>query len=388
MGTSSRRDFLISGTTAGIGFTVNGLFSRRIYSEENSGYKIAYRELGSTGYKVSEIGFGALNTRDPELIHSAIDKGINFIDTAHSYMKGVNEQIVGQVMKTKRNKVFLTTKLHTTDNHQENVDMLDKSLKRLQTDHVDLLLYHNISERELIQRDDQIKFFDEARQKGKTRFVGVSTHNPVEILDASVESKFWEAVLIGYNYLSPPDVDESIKKAHEAGLAIIGMINLRTIRQWEPISDIHLDKSGKATIQQALLKWVLQNPYIDTTIPGMASFEHLADDLAVMGMELSFDERRALLQYDEDTKGQYCCGVVGCNGCKNKCPNGVKVNEINRCINYAYGYGDIELAHENYNELSPSNRVDVCDNCDECVVKCVNGLNLTENIQRARKLFG
>ena len=124
MGTSSRRDFLISGTTAGIGITVNSMFSRRIYSEENSVFnRVFYRDLGSTGYKVSEIGFGALNTRDPELLHAAIDKGINYIDTAHGYMKGVNEQIVGRVMKTKREKVFLTTKLHTTDNHQENVDM-------------------------------------------------------------------------------------------------------------------------------------------------------------------------------------------------------------------------------------------------------------------------
>ena len=65
----------------------------------------------------------------------------------------------------------------------------------------------------------------------------------------------------------------------------------------------------------------------------------------------------------------------------------MEIHEINRCLGYACGYGDIELARENYRNLPESNRIDLCDNCTECAVKCVNGLNLTENIQRARELF-
>ena len=86
-------------------------------------------------------------------------------------------------------------------------------------------------------------------------------------------------------------------------------------------------------------------------------------------------------------KGYYCCGLAGCTGCRDKCPKGVAVNEINRCLGYAYGYGDIELARENYQHLPSSNHVEICADCDECKVKCVNGLNLTENIKKARELF-
>ena len=126
MGTSNRRDFLknaaIGGTAAGVGLAVAGFFPQRIYSEQSSEFKrLRYRELGSTGCKVTEIGLGAMNTRDSDLVHAAIDSGINYIDTAHYYMKGVNEEIIGSVMKTKRDKVFLTTKVGLNDKNPEAI---------------------------------------------------------------------------------------------------------------------------------------------------------------------------------------------------------------------------------------------------------------------------
>ncbi len=422
MGTSNRRDFLknaaIGGTAVGAGFAAAGISPQRVFSEETSKHELRFRNLGSTGYKVTEIGFGAMNMRDPELVHAAVDAGINYIDTAHGYMNGVNEEKIGQVMKTKRDKVFLTTKIGSR-NPDDMPDMLETSLKRLQTDHVDLLLLHSVGDSEQILADNFLKFFDDARKKGYTRFVGFSTHNfQDEIFDATMESKFWEAVLVVYNYLSPPGVTASIEKARKAGIAIIGMKSLlkmqpsrprelsidrgqpptrersddsarprRRRSPREPIEDIREDKTSKTTPQQALLKWVLNNPDVDTIIPGMTSFEQLADDLAVMGMKLTFDDRRTLRRYSENIKDHYCCGLSGCTGCKDKCPNGVEINEINRCLGYAYGYGDIRLARENYRALPGSNRIDICSGCEECTVKCVNGLNLTENIQLAKATF-
>jgi predicted aldo/keto reductase-like oxidoreductase len=163
---------------------------------------------------------------------------------------------------------------------------------------------------------------------------------------------------------------------------------ITTERPRKPFPDIRTDKTAKITNQQALLKWVLENPYVDATIPGMTSFEQLDDDIAVMGMKLTFDDHSILRQYGERAGGRYCRGVSGCTGCWEQCPKGVRVNELNRCINYADGYGDIGLAWENYLSLPGSSRVTVCSDCSECAVKCVHGLNLTENIQRARELFG
>lgn len=392
MGTSNRRNFLISGAAASIGFTANELFTRKTYSEETSGFnRIFYRDFGFTGCKVSEIGFGAMNMRDPELVHAAIDKGINYIDTAHSYMKGVNEEIIGRVMKTKRDKVFLTTKI-SPQNPANMSEMIETSLKRLQTDHVDLLLLHGyrISKREQVLDDAILKIFDDARDKGYTRFVGFSTHKfDDEISDAAVQSKFWEAVLVPYNYISPPSVSASIKKVREAGLAVIGMKNLLNIntRPRKSLEDIRENKNGTVTYAQAHLKWVLSNTHIDTIIPGVTSFEQLAENIAIMGKKMSYEDHNTLNRFAELNKGGHCFDLEGCTGCKGQCPKGVNVSDLNRCLGYAYGYEDRRLAEENYINLTRSNRIDICNDCDECLVKCVHGLNLTENIQRARELF-
>ncbi|MFC1538999.1 aldo/keto reductase [Candidatus Latescibacterota bacterium] len=407
---SNRREFLKKSTAAGTGLLSAGHAPNRIIAEESKEFnRVVYRDLGSTGYKVSEIGLGAGRINDAALVEAAIDAGINYIDTAHVYN---SEEPIGQVMKTKRDKVFLSTKIMVMEGFESEKmgkdyfsiknapKKIETSLKRLQTDHVDLLLLHlgarlgrerSISSEISIEQvfsDDVLKIFDDARKKGMTRFIGVSIHH-AEPLDIIVKSKFWEAVLISYNYFSTPEVFEAIKKTREAGIAVIGMKNLLNAYTFpfEKLEDIREDKSSTTTPAQALIKWVLDNQYIDTTIPGISSFEELAEDIAVMGMKLTFDDRRLLRRYTERLKGYYCCGLSGCTGCRDKCPKGVEINEINRCLGYAYGYSDIELALKNYNYLPSSNHIDVCADCDECKVKCVNGLNLTENIQKARMLF-
>ncbi len=124
MSSSNRRDFLKNlggaSVTAGLTAACNG--SQRTVKKDPSGkHDIVYRKLGSTGYTVSEVGFGAMNTRDEELIQAAIDSGINYIDTAHGYMKGENERIVGNVLKrnNNRDKVFITTKVHCNNKTPE-----------------------------------------------------------------------------------------------------------------------------------------------------------------------------------------------------------------------------------------------------------------------------
>ncbi|MFC1608025.1 aldo/keto reductase [Candidatus Latescibacterota bacterium] len=392
MSSSNRRDFLKQSTAgaAAASLTATGLMPRRTFGAELSKFeRVAYRELGSTGFKASEIGFGCMNMRDPELVHAAIDRGINYIDTAHSYMNGVNEDVVGKVMKTKRDKVFLATKVKWTDPKQMP-KMMETSLKRLQTDHVDIMFMHILNKRKDVLNDDFIKMFDDAKKRGLCKYVGVTTHsNQGEVLDAATDSKFWDAVLVGYNAMSPPSVGTAIGRARNAGIATIAMkiiLNPAT-NPWTPVDDIRKDKNSKISQAQALIKWVLDDRFVDTTIPGMTSFEQLNENFALMGMPMSFGERRSIMRLGETMRGSYCSGVAGCTGCVDQCPNGVCVNDINRCLMYAGGYGDIDLARENYDDLPESSKLAVCADCDECTVECVNGLDLVQNIKRAKELF-
>ena len=387
MNTFNRREFLRKSTVGSAsviaGLSATGLFPRRFFAEEAPGFhRVVYRELGSTGHKVAELGFGAMNTRDAELIHAAIDQGINYIDTSHGYMRGVNEEIIGTVMKTKRDKVFLSTKVSGGNRTLEEMrERMELSLKRLQTDHVDNMFFKSPTAEEVLN-EDYIRFFEKAKKDGLCRFVGVATHNDQEnVLDAMIKSKFWEIVTVSYNYLSPESLTEAIKRARTAGIAIVTM---KTQLKGKGYPD---HDKGDITLNQAALKWVLQNPYVDTTIPGMTSFEQLQENLVVMGMRLSFNEDHQLQRYGKRIQGKYCHGVAGCTGCKDQCPKGVELCELNRCLGYAYGYQNLELARENYAELPLTSHVDICGDCEECQVQCVNGLDLTRTIHKTRELF-
>ncbi len=391
MNISNRREFLrkaAASGAAGVGITAANIIPRRSEAQGNDFTRLYYRDFGSTGFKATEVGFGAMNTRDAELIHAAIDSGINYLDTAHRYMNGVNEEIVGTVMKTKRDKVFLVTKI-PKQSASEIIRLMEISLKRLQTDAVDLCLLHNISDASEALLDDHLKGFEEMKRKGMTRFIGVSTHqNQAEVIDAALKAKIWEAALVGYNYTSPPSVENAIERARKAGLATIGMKMMLAIDTRRPLDTPAELREGGLNAAQAALKWALQNKYLDTTVPGMTTFEHLAQDLAVMGAKMSFFDRKTLIRYAHAREGGYCHGTGGCTGCQDKCPKGVEICELNRCVGYVNGYGDPSLALENYRDLPTGSKIEVCGDCEECKVTCAHGLNLTETVRQARLFFG
>jgi hypothetical protein len=386
---SSRREFLkqtaAAGVTTGAGLASSGLFPQGISAQEKKkDVTLVYRQLGSTGYKVTEVGFGVMNTRDPELIQAGIDAGINYFDTANGYMKGVNEEVLGQVLKkNSRTKVYVTTKVHCSGLGAKEIrQMMETSLKRLQMDYVDIMFMHMPDRGDEIMNKEHMGVFEQAKKDGICKFIGVSTHvNQADTVNTAVDSKFWEAVLVGYNYQSPKEVTAAMERARKAGLAVIAM---KTQAKGKGYPD---HKMGDISMQQAALKWVLQHPFVDTTIPGVRAFEELAENVAVMGMKMSFFDRLDLNRHAENLQGAYCRGVAGCTGCQNQCPMGVEICEINRCLGYAYGYGDLRLARENYAQLPASNRVDRCGDCGECQVKCVNGLNLSHAIRKAKELF-
>ncbi len=152
-----------------------------------SGSQMIYRELGSTGEKVSAIGLGgwhlslkhvdeALATR---IVHTAIDRGINFMDNCWDYNEGNSEIRMGKALQGYRDKVFLMTKIDGRSK-EEAAKQIDESLHRLQVDCIDLVQYH-----EVLRFEDPHRIFDEegahsavleAQKAGKLRYIGFTGH--------------------------------------------------------------------------------------------------------------------------------------------------------------------------------------------------------------------
>ncbi len=159
-----------------------------------------YRTLGRTGIKVSPyclgaMMFGAIGNTDHEdsirIIHKAIDAGINFIDTADRYSQGESEEIVGKALRGRRDNIVLATKVHgpmgDDPNQQGNsrrwiTRALEDSLRRLQTDHVDLYQIHRPSPDTDIE--ETLSVLTDLMQAGKVRAIGSSTFPASEIVEA------------------------------------------------------------------------------------------------------------------------------------------------------------------------------------------------------------
>jgi aryl-alcohol dehydrogenase-like predicted oxidoreductase len=186
--TSNRREVLLA---MGAGLTAAGLGSG---AQDIGGYPIPYRTLGHTGEKVSCIGMGGYHLGKKEvsegdaikLIHAGIDRGINFLDNSWDYNEGESEKRMGKALKdgNLRGKVFLMTKNDGRTAEEFN-KQLDESLKRLQTDHLDLIQFH-----EIIRYEDPDRIFAEdgaagaalaAKKAGKVRHIGFTGHKDPHI---------------------------------------------------------------------------------------------------------------------------------------------------------------------------------------------------------------
>ena len=204
----SRRDFLACGAAsiAGLGFAP--LARAAVPDAEAPGVR-GFRELGKTGMKISDVSFGASRLRgDEDLVRHAFDRGINYFDTAETYTGGASETTIGNALKGKRDRVYLTSKTETTGttSRAEMMRALEGSLRRLQTDHVDVYFNHAVNDVARLSNPEWPEFVAEAKQQGKIRFAGMSGHagKLIECLDYAIDHKLVDVVLVAYNFGQDP----------------------------------------------------------------------------------------------------------------------------------------------------------------------------------------
>ncbi|HUH67101.1 MAG TPA: aldo/keto reductase [Syntrophales bacterium] len=382
----NRRDFLkisAAGTTSAlIGW--EGLANAMDYAQAEPFVfpDPVYRILGRTGIKMTVVSFGAMLTPESEVMKVAFDHGVNYVDTARRYMGGKNEEIVARALKGRRDKMYVATKTKP-DSHTKEAIMRDveTSLKALETDYIDVIQLHNLDsnnkDRMFIPetREALIKL----REQGKVRFFGITTHKgQAEVLNALVDDrdKFFDTALVGYNFKSSPEIREAIARAARANVGIIAMKT--------QAGGYKTDTLGPISPHQAALKWALQNTHITAAIPGMRDMAELREDIAVMGMRFGYLDKIILKHYGEAVKSYYC---HLCGECESLCPKGVEISTINRCLMYREGYKEPELARSTYAEIPVESSASSCLGCPVCMAKCVNGLDVADKMEKARRML-
>jgi uncharacterized protein len=243
----------------------------------------SYRELGTTGLKVSDIGFGAGYVSDPAVIQYALDMGINYFDTAESYNNGKSEETIGKVAAKNRDKMIICTKLVMDGKTKKDdvISRVDQCLKRLQTSYCDILMIHG-GNPDAVNNKEIFDAFDILKKDGKIRFTGVSNHGPYlgkELLPV-IESRKVDVILLNYDPKSFPELPELMKKAHEKGIGLVAMKVLGSAGK----ADLEEFKSKKFPFHVAALRWALRNPEINTVIPSISLMDQVDEYIKASGM--------------------------------------------------------------------------------------------------------
>ena len=384
---TSRREFL----SAGLALPVVGATSRlgflnppgnTVSEPAESPVKLSYKTLGNTGLKVTTVGFGCMITSDPSVIQRAADIGINYFDTAREYQHGNNERMVGAALGAKRKQVVLSTKSQAGDK-ASLLKELDTSLSELKTDYVDIWYLHSKDKPSDI-RDDMIEAQHIAKQEGKIRFAGMSTHALPKQLEWTAQKKAFDVVLTVYNFSMDKTMDEAIAAVAKTGTGVVGMkVMAGGFRSAKPTDPLYktLQKDGAML---AALKWVLNKPSISTTIPSMTDMDQLEENLKAMAQPFSAGDEKTLAAHLEMIRPLYC---RMCGQCDGACQKGLPVADTLRCLSYADGYGQFALGRERFLELASVDPSVRCGDCAECTVQCPHGVHVSARMARAQALF-
>jgi aryl-alcohol dehydrogenase-like predicted oxidoreductase len=195
------------------------------------------RPLGKTGFNVGLFSLGGQATLEEEtkrdaaveIIHRALDLGVNYIDTAALYGRGASELAIGDVMRTRRKDAFLASKTYDRS-YDGSMRLLELSLKRLQTDHLDLWQVHNIQTDVdvdfVFSREGAVRAMEKARDQGIVRFLGITGHRDPVVLRKAIERYPFDTILMALNAADKHQasfIENLLPVAVEQNLGILGM---------------------------------------------------------------------------------------------------------------------------------------------------------------------
>lgn len=390
----NRREF-IGRTALGLASTSLGLsLLKGSHISQAKPNEIIYRTLGRTKLRIPIVSFGVMNSDSPDLLRKALEMGVKYLDTAHTYLRGNSERFIGQVLEEDkfRDKVYIGTKMSFAKDREkkiflreasggrpvateENLDtQLETSLQRLRTDYVDILYLHGCESPQMATYEPMMNALVKVKKAGKARFLGISTHaNDPEVIRAAVDSRVYDVILTSYNIMQK-NKDEMKKAIQYAAEKDIGTVAMKTHggNRLNRDPDVEIDHA-------AALKWVLNDKNVCTTIPGMTAIDQLEFNFKVMNdFALSEKEKREI-QLASMLRGTLYC--QDCRFCVSTCPKKVEIPELMRAYMYSEGYGNLIQAEMTVEELPEKQGLGVCQNCSSCTAKCQHGININDRLK-------
>lgn len=374
-----------------------------------------YRKFGRVDFNASVLGFGCMRfpvldndqakidqEKVDEMIHYAIDHGVNYFDSAYVYHGGHSEEALGRALKGGyREKVKITSKMPTwmVKERADYMRFLDESIKRLDTDYIDMYLIHSLDKDrlKLMEKTDGFAAVDEYKKSGKAKTVGFSFHDDLETFKRIVDRYDWDFCQIQLNYMDDHYQAgvEGLEYAASKGLAVIVM---------EPLRGGKLAKTPAAPVQKVwdradvkrspvewALRWVWNHPEVSLLLSGMSTLEQVKDNVRIADEARAnslTDKELALIAEAKETYGSLA--KVNCTACEYcmPCPFGVNIPGNFTYYNEAFIYDDLEGRKADYNRwMEPKSRADQCRQCGKCEKLCPQKIQIRKRLKEVAATF-
>jgi predicted aldo/keto reductase-like oxidoreductase len=378
-----------------------------------------YRKFGKLDWNVSVLGFGCMRLPtidgnpissaidEPEsirMIRRAIDRGVNYLDTAYPYHGGNSESVTGKALEDGyRRKVRLATKSPTWFIRKpEDFDLLlNEQLIKLRTDHIDCYMLHGLDRdlwRDVVLRFGLLEKAEAAVRDGRIGHVGFSFHDSYDIFQEIVDGYGkWDFCQIQYNFMDTTNQagTRGLRYAAGKGMAVVVMEPLlggRLARPPAPLIRV-LEESGvKKTLAELALQWVWNQPEVSVALSGMSTMAQVEEDLdsadrSAVG-SLTTDESGLidLLQAKYREKMKIPC--TGCGYCL-PCPNGVDIPRNFQLYNDGSIHEDVAYVRSMYERFVPEGeRACACVQCRTCEERCPQKIRISEWMPEVHAILG
>jgi len=376
--------------------------------------------FGKSGLQVSALGFGCMRlpvigndnskideAQATEMIHHAIDQGINYFDTAYPYhgmdfsKGGASEPFLARALKNGyREKVYLATKLPSwlVESEEDLERFLDEQLERLDTGIIDFYLLHALDRRtwKKLSGFGVLDFLNKAIENNKIRFAGFSFHDEVGLFKEIVDAYDWTFCQIQYNYLDEEFQagTEGLNYAAGKGLAVVAMEPLRggTLVNGIPAAArtvMHHTAPERTAVEWAL-QWLWRKPELTMVLSGMSHLGHVKENVRVAN-ELSErkwtpEDEAALQKVVAITRGLQRVNCTDCGYCM-PCPEGVNIPRNFALCNDHYMVQDPAARIRYQNLLSDMAKASNCVQCGQCEPLCPQGIPIMEELEHVAALF-
>jgi hypothetical protein len=367
-----------------------------------------YRKFGRLDYQVSALGFGCMRlpTRDNKpmsgevdenesvrLIRSAIDRGVNYVDTAYPYHNGNSEIVTGKALGSGyRDKVKLATKspLWFIKSDADFDTFLNEQLKKLQTDHIDFYLMHGVGKERwenTVLKFGLLEKAEKAIADGKVGHLGFSFHDGPESFKPIVDAyDRWEFCQIQYNYMDTENQagTAGLRYAASKGLAVIVMEPLLGGKLANPPADVRkiFEEYGTKPPAQYALQWVWGQPGVTFLLSGMNRMQQLDENLQAADLlsaePLSPEDLKLIERVRSAFLERAAVPCTKCGYCL-PCPQGVNIPGVLELYNNGIIYGDMSASRFVYGRFfQEAERASACIQCGECVEKCPQGIEISK----------